>query len=102
MAKPKTQDHYVKTALRLPPELHAQLHDATEASGRSLNAEIVARLEASFGQEDVTQTAKMLSVRFGAEMNEQFRRFEEMLNVAAVRFQDLKLGPPLPSEDDED
>lgn len=43
------QSDYVKTALRLPPEVHAQIHQAADKSGRSYNAEIVARLEASFG-----------------------------------------------------
>lgn len=42
------QSDFVKTALRLPPDLHAMLHQAAEASGRSYNAEIVARLQASF------------------------------------------------------
>ena len=42
------QTEYVKTALRLPPEVHAKIHEAAEASGRSYNAEIVARLQESF------------------------------------------------------
>jgi hypothetical protein len=44
MNKPKSQDDYIKTALRLPRGLHALLIDAAEANGRSLNAEIIARL----------------------------------------------------------
>ena len=48
MATNKPQDDYKKTALRLPPELHERLHEAATASGRSYNAEIVARLEDSF------------------------------------------------------
>lgn len=47
MATNKPQDDYKKTALRLPPELHERLHEAAAASGRSYNAEIVARLEES-------------------------------------------------------
>jgi hypothetical protein len=42
------QTDFVKTALRLPPELHAKLHEGAEASGRSYNAELVARLQESF------------------------------------------------------
>ncbi len=42
------QADYIKTALRLPPEIHAKLHDAADDSGRSYNAEIVARLADSF------------------------------------------------------
>ena len=42
------QTDFVKTALRLPPDLHAKLHEGAEASGRSYNAEIVQRLESTF------------------------------------------------------
>jgi hypothetical protein len=34
--------------LRLPPELKARVEDAARAAGRSINAEIVQRLQASF------------------------------------------------------
>lgn len=43
-----TQDNYIRTALRVPPELHAKLHEAAKAANRTFNAEIVERLEASF------------------------------------------------------
>lgn len=38
------QDDWVRTALRLPAELHAQVHAAADAAGRSFNAEIIERL----------------------------------------------------------
>lgn len=40
-----TQDNYIKTAFRLPPELHRDLVTAAEVKGRSLNAEIISRLQ---------------------------------------------------------
>jgi plasmid stability protein len=40
------QDDFIKTALRLPRDLHAKLQDAAAKSGRSLNAEFIAALEA--------------------------------------------------------
>lgn len=40
----------LKTALRLPRNLHKQIHAAADKSGRSMNAEIVHRLEDSFTQ----------------------------------------------------
>lgn len=43
-----TQDDYIRTALRVPPELHAQIHASAKANNRTFNAEIVARLEESF------------------------------------------------------
>ena len=48
MATNQPQDDFQKTALRLPKDLHAQLHEAAAASGRSYNSEIVQRLQASF------------------------------------------------------
>lgn len=44
----KTQADFIKTALRVPPELHARIHEAAQEAGRTYNAEILARLEDSF------------------------------------------------------
>lgn len=43
-----TQDDFIRTALRVPPDLHKQIHEAAEKSNRTFNAEIVARLQQSF------------------------------------------------------
>lgn len=43
-----TQDDFIRTALRVPPGLHAQIHEAAKVNNRTFNAEIVARLEGSF------------------------------------------------------
>lgn len=37
-----------KTALRLPRELHTAIHESAKKSGRTMNAEIVYRLQKSF------------------------------------------------------
>ena len=50
------QDHFVRTALRLPPELHAEIHAAAEESQRTFNAEIVERLAKSFQQGQIDQS----------------------------------------------
>lgn len=42
-----TQDDYIRTALRVPPDLHAQIHEHAKSNNRTFNAEIVARLQAS-------------------------------------------------------
>lgn len=41
--------------LRVPPVLHFQVAQAAKAVRRSMNAEIVARLEASFAKEQQIQ-----------------------------------------------
>lgn len=40
------QDDFIKTALRLPRELHAEIKSSADFHGRSMNAEIIARLSA--------------------------------------------------------
>lgn len=41
---PKQKDH-VRTQLRIPKHLHSALTQAAELNGRSLNAEVIARLQ---------------------------------------------------------
>lgn len=43
-----SQKTFVKTALRLPAELHASLHAAAKEGERSYNAEILHRLRSTF------------------------------------------------------
>ena len=42
----KTQEGLVKTGWRLPEHLYLELQDAAERNGRSMNAEVIARMEA--------------------------------------------------------
>lgn len=46
--KQPTQKDYVKTALRLPPDLHAELHAAATEGDRTYNGEIINRLRSTF------------------------------------------------------
>ncbi|WP_431509888.1 Arc family DNA-binding protein [Variovorax sp. DAIF25] len=43
------EDRYTRITLRLPRDLHARLDEVADKTSKSLNAEIVGRLEASFG-----------------------------------------------------
>ena len=43
----KTTKRVINTALRLPTELHGEIRQAADRNGRSMNAEIVARLQES-------------------------------------------------------
>lgn len=38
------QDDYIRTALRVPPDLHKEIHQAADKAGRSFNAELLERL----------------------------------------------------------
>lgn len=47
------QDEYIRTALRLPPELHQRIHQAADKAGRSFNAELIARISGSFDSQSI-------------------------------------------------
>lgn len=38
------QDEYIRTAIRLPPDLHASVRAAAKAAGRTMNAELIHRV----------------------------------------------------------
>jgi cobalamin biosynthesis protein CobT len=58
----KTGRESVQQMLRLPDDLRESLREASEANGRSLNAEIVQRLEKSFAGGDYAERVKSLEV----------------------------------------
>lgn len=68
MIKPDDPRHN----LRLPPELKARLGHASIDSGRSMNAEIVARLEQSFEPDPARQIVEAL--RPVASLNDDDRQ----------------------------
>lgn len=49
--KKNTQEDYVRTALRVPPELHAQVHEQARRAGRTFNAQLVHMLQGYMEQE---------------------------------------------------
>lgn len=70
--------------LRMPSDLRAQAEDAAKASGRSLNAELVARLEASFLA--LSATEKLIPAKRARELASmaRVRIPEEVRNRALV------------------
>lgn len=60
MATSLNQDDYQKTALRLPRDLHSKIVEAASVSGRSMNAEIVSRLEQSYKQPPASEVLDVL------------------------------------------
>lgn len=51
------QDDFIRTALRVPPDLHKQIHDAARSSNRTFNAEIIARLQESFAKSNPSNSS---------------------------------------------
>lgn len=60
----------VPLGLRMPPEVKEQIEAAARANGRSMNAEIVARLQASFEAPTSTEAvtlANMMAMQYAQE-----------------------------------
>lgn len=77
--------------LRMPTELRAQVEQAAKGSGRSLNAELVARIEASFLGESTPEKlipatrAKELALMARAGLPDEIRRRTIEAITGAVR-----------------
>lgn len=69
-----TQDDYIRTALRVPPELHAQIHASAKANNRTFNAEIVARLQESFHVKGAGVASLQLEAAGDANILKSFER----------------------------
>ena len=67
------QDDYIKTALRLPSDLHARIQVAAENAGRSMNAELIHRLEMSFDK------GQALEITIHADKGLTMRELQEVL-----------------------
>ena len=85
MALPKNTDHQFK--LRLPKALLEQLAASANANNRSINAEIVAKLEASASSHPLTasQLADALGCFWNAAIGDaQMRQSTTALDAASV------------------
>lgn len=56
------QSDYIKTNIRLPPQLHAEVIAEGERNGRSMNAEIIARLQQDKVAEVLSELADLKSM----------------------------------------
>lgn len=66
-----SQSDLIKSQLRIPAALHQRLVDATAQTGRSMNAEILHRLEGSFQAAAVTDgllRSQLLNFQLSAEL----------------------------------
>lgn len=61
MASKQTQEDWIKTALRLPRDLHKQVHDAAAAEDRTFNSQLV-----TFVREGVSSRAQPAAQPQGA------------------------------------
>lgn len=77
--------------LRMPPDLKERVQKAAEASNRSMNAEIIARLEATFRDQrrlDATQQEEVALIL--AEMKADRAAFNKRLEMLAARAEETR------------
>lgn len=72
------QDDFVKTALRLPRDLHAEIQAAAISTGRSMNAEIIGRLQSNNATADLI---RRLEGSEGALLESLKKQIEVLWNV---------------------
>lgn len=70
--------------LRLPPELKARLAHAAIDGGRSMNAEILARLEKSFEPEPLREIESLLRVMSKLSDSERSQVVDRLAEIAAM------------------
>lgn len=76
MATNKPQDDYQKQGMRIPRELHARIHEAAAASGRSYNSEVIYQLERNLGPTAASHDATLSTVPTADLLAELGRRCE--------------------------
>lgn len=71
----------VKTAMRIPADLHADLQDAAARADHSMNTEIINRLTAAAGGASLSALAEQ-----NAKMMAEIKRTQEMVReiIAAI------------------
>ena len=74
-----TQDDYIRTALRVPPDLHAQIHEHAKSNNRTFNAEIVARLQASMAADEAVGQQAFEHGFEAAQLKEEVERLSKLL-----------------------
>lgn len=76
------EDRYTRITLRIPRELHEKLQNKADLTSKSMNAEIVARLEKSF-EEEKMKTTQMYTFtqdqidEFAARVAERIKKKQE-------------------------
>lgn len=82
------EDRYTRITLRIPKELHAKLQEASDATSKSMNAEIVARLDASFGFDAKGAESDGLKESTDRVAQSILDRIEEVIRSRRVHFLD--------------
>ncbi|MGX5880101.1 Arc family DNA-binding protein, partial [Burkholderia gladioli] len=78
------QDEYIKLQLRLPKELRDRVQASAEESGKSMNAELIGRIESSYSSaETISELRSALKalVEAAEGQNEAFKATKHLLRL---------------------
>ncbi len=86
------KDDRLPITLRIPPKLHSGLQAAARSASHSMNAEIIARLEASFdtsANSVIIRAFSQLLTKMVSERDEEFTKVVKQANEALLRVSSL-------------
>jgi len=87
------EDRYTRITLRIPKDLHQNLQASADATSKSLNAEIINRLSASFGDDGKGDHGGAL-----AKELKMARALTEKLEAAITALRGLGAASDLPKK----
>lgn len=76
---------HVTVRLRVPPELRDMISASSEQYNRSMNADMVARLEESFEKEDAAEFDKEFVLQVIKNQQDQIDQLQNMVKQLVVR-----------------
>ncbi len=76
---------HVTVRLRVPPELRDKIAASSEQYNRSMNADMVARLEQSFEKDDATEFDKGFVLQVIKNQQDQIDQLQNMVKQLVVR-----------------
>lgn len=79
-----TDDRYTRITLRIPKDLHSKLTDAADETSKSMNAEIIARLERSFRREPSSYAPSWAAEEISKRIVDRDLRFIDTLELGKI------------------
>lgn len=89
MASTTNQDDYIRTALRLPRDLHADVQAAAEKAGRSMNAEIIDRLSNAMNQDELQRDVEKYRMMY-IHLQHECAVLQQNANLVAPKLVELE------------
>ena len=80
--KMEEEDRYTRITLRIPKDVHARLQQSADKTSKSMNAEIVARLDTSFTATETSSEILSLIATLQFELSQA--RYREQVQLLSL------------------